>query len=139
MWWEVENEWNGRWRTRDGWLYPDNNEDDANILEELQLEGAFSTPGINRHFRSERCVLDYFIYRRTRAMTIRWHPRLGFWRLGDEYQLGDIENLRAPLADRPRTVPSSATEAQLETQREVQHSTQLALDQRRRAVIALQG
>ena len=72
-------------------------------------------------------------------MTIRWYPRLGFWRLGDEDQLGDIENLRAPLADRPRTVPSSATEAHLETQREVQHSTQLALDQRRRAVIALQG
>ena len=71
-------------------------------------------------------------------MTIRWHPRLGVWRLGDEDQFGDIENLRAPWADRPRTVPSGATEAQLEARREAQRSTQLALDEgHRRAVIAL--
>ena len=87
-----------------------------------------------------RDVSDWFIYRRIRAMTIRWHPRLGDWRLGDEDQFGDIENLRAPWADRSRTVPSVATEAQLEARREAQRSTQLALDERhRRAVIALQG
>lgn len=58
-------------------------------------------------------------------MTIRWYPRLGFWRLGDEDQLGDIENLRAPLADRPRTVHPAQLKLSLKLS--VRFSTQLSL------------
>jgi hypothetical protein len=71
---------------------------------------------------------------------VRWYSRLGVWRLGDEDQFGDIERLSTPWADRPGTVPSGATEAQLEARRQSQRATQLALDERhQRAVVALQG
>jgi hypothetical protein len=35
IWWDIGNEWNGRWRTREEWLYPDEDEDDVDIFEEL--------------------------------------------------------------------------------------------------------
>ncbi|KAL2038626.1 hypothetical protein N7G274_008674 [Stereocaulon virgatum] len=44
IWWDIGNERNGRWRTREGWLYPDEEEDGADIFEALQIGG--------RHFHS---------------------------------------------------------------------------------------
>ena len=92
-WWDIENDWHGRWRSSNGWLFPDERKNDADIL---QHAGAFATPGISRYFRSERYVSDWYIYMRTMEMHLTWHSRLGVWISGDRIQFGDTELLRAP-------------------------------------------
>ena len=82
IYWRVDNisQATGRWITRLGEvLYPHENEYSPNIFEELSQEGAFSTPAIDREFRSQGIVSNYRIFRELIALARTWDASQRTW------------------------------------------------------------
>ncbi len=92
IYWRVENfsQATGRWITRLGEsLYPRENKYSPNIFEELLQEGAFSTPGIDREFRSQGIVSDYRIFRELVDLARTWDASQRTWTSESDEGFGD--------------------------------------------------
>ena len=95
MYWRVDNisQATGRWITRLGEvLYPHENEYSPNIFEELSQEGAFSTPAIDREFRSQGIVSNYRIFRELIGLARTWDASQRTWILGSGESSGDLDS-----------------------------------------------
>ena len=82
IYWRVEKfpQATGRWITRlEEFLYPREDEYSPNIFEELSREGAFSTPAIDREFRSQGIGSDYRIFRELVDRARTWDASRRTW------------------------------------------------------------
>ena len=95
IYWRVDDfsQATGRWVTPLGEsLYPRENEYSPNIFEELSQEGAFSTPGIDRQFRSQGIVSNYRIFRELVELARTWDASRRTWISGSDEGYGDLDS-----------------------------------------------
>ncbi len=76
VFWEMNNDHNGRWRTRGRYLFDEVEEDLSDTFEELLHEGAFADPRIRRMFPGRN---EYAIFRAVLEMRASWDPRRRRW------------------------------------------------------------
>lgn len=76
VFWEMDNDRNGRWRTRERYLFDEVEEDLSDTFDELLLEGAFADPSIRRMFPERN---EYAIFRAVLEMRASWDPRRRRW------------------------------------------------------------
>lgn len=76
VYWNFETE---RWCTIDGNYFAEEGEDESAIFEELAIQGALRTPGINSHFRGVSDMSDYCVYRNLVQMGVTWHRIQRVW------------------------------------------------------------
>ena len=75
--WDIEGYWMQNEEQR---LFPEDDEDEPEIFEELLVQGALRTPGINQTFRTHNGgMTDYHIFRRVIEMGITWDGRRRVW------------------------------------------------------------
>ena len=95
IYWRVDDmsQATGHWITRLGEvLYPQENEYSPNIFEELLQEGAFSTPAIDREFRSQGTVSDYRIFRELVDLARTWDASRRTWISGSDEGSDDLDS-----------------------------------------------
>ena len=95
IYWRVDNisQAIGRWITRLGEvLYPHENEYSPNIFEELSQEGAFSTPAMDREFRSQGIVSNYRIFRELMKLARTWDASQRTWIPGSGEGSGGLDS-----------------------------------------------
>lgn len=76
IFWEMSNDHNGRWRTRERHLFDDEEKDLSDTFHELLLEGALADPGIRRLFPDRD---DYALFRSVLEMRATWDSRRRQW------------------------------------------------------------
>lgn len=82
IYWSLDDfsQGTGGWTTRLGEvLYPQEDEYSPNIFDELSQEGAFSTPAIDRKFRSQGIVSNYRIFRELVELACTWDASRRTW------------------------------------------------------------
>ena len=95
IYWRVENfsQATGRWITRHGeFLYPRENDYSPNIFDILSQEGAFSTPAIDREFRSQGIVSNYRIFIELVDLARTWDASRQTWTLGSDEGSGELDS-----------------------------------------------
>ena len=93
--WRVDDilQTTGRWITRLGEaLYPHEDEYSPNIFEELLREDAFSTPTIDRKFRSRGVSSNYRIFRELVDLFCIWDGNRRTWTSWNEEGYDDINS-----------------------------------------------
>ncbi len=76
VFWEINNDRNGRWRTRERYLFDEVEEDLSDTFDELLHEGAFAGPPIRRMFPERN---EYAIFRAVLEMRASWDSRRRRW------------------------------------------------------------
>lgn len=76
IFWELQHDRNGRWRTRERFLFDDEEEDLSDTFQELLLEGALADPRIRRLVPDRD---DYGIFRRVLEMRTTWDSERRQW------------------------------------------------------------
>lgn len=107
--WRTENvsQGTGHWITRLGkLLYPREDEYSPNIFEDLLQASAFSTPAINREFRSQELVSCYRIFRELVDVGRTWDASRRTWTSGTNVGSGHLDSEgEEQVTPRPRRGP----------------------------------